>query len=163
MVRQIDANPKFSPIDEGAHFDYVNRVSKGELPRLGERLTQTTLRELACRGTVLTAYRLPPCDEPVLEVRPVHVVAAIRDPTPAHLLRGDGGRCAGPRRSCSASTTGSTRPALPGIVWLVAGLLLLWAAGRLMAIDPLPLGSALLLLTARAGGRLPHGHRSPTT
>ena len=33
-----------------------------------------------------------------------------------------------------------------GIVWLVAGLLLLWAAGRVMGIEPLSLGVVLLLL-----------------
>jgi hypothetical protein len=33
-----------------------------------------------------------------------------------------------------------------GIVWLVAGLLLLWSAGRVMGIDPLNLGVVLLLL-----------------
>ncbi len=145
VVRQIDANPKFSPIDEGAHFDYVNRVSKGELPRLGERLTQTTLREMACRGTVLTAYRLPPCDEPVL--RYDQFTSSLQYETqhpPTYYAATAAMRWAVEKLGVD-NRLDATR--LPGIVWLVAGLLLLWAAGRLMAIDPLPLGSALLLLT----------------
>jgi len=28
----------FSPQDEAAHYDYVNRIAAGELPRLGDRL-----------------------------------------------------------------------------------------------------------------------------
>lgn len=31
-------------------------------------------------------------------------------------------------------------------VWLIAGLVLLWSAGRVMRIDPRALGAALLLL-----------------
>src|SRR6187455_1779071 len=65
---QIHALPRFSPIDEPAHFDYVERASRGEIPRQGQRLLPTTLREMACRGLSFGA-KLPPCSAKVLRPR----------------------------------------------------------------------------------------------
>jgi hypothetical protein len=144
-VRQIDANPKFSPIDEAAHFDYVERVSRGELPRLGERLTQTTLREMACRRTALPSFGLPPCDTAVL--RYDQFSSSLQYETqhpPTYYAATAAMRWVVQKVGGVDNRLDATR--LPGIVWLVVGLLLLWAAGRLMAIDPLPLASGLLLL-----------------
>jgi hypothetical protein len=144
VALQIDANPKFSPIDEAAHFDYVERVAGGEVPRQGERLTQATLRELACRGSVLESLRAPPCGTPVLrydQFSATYQYEAQQPPTYYALTV--------PMRWVAQHVLGidsrldATRAT--GIVWLIVGLLLLWAAGRVMAIDPLPLGAALLL------------------
>jgi hypothetical protein len=145
VAMQIDANPKFSPVDEAAHFDYVERISKGEIPRQGDRLTETTLRELACRGSALEELRAPPCSTPRLEFdqfTATHQYEAQQPPTYYALTL--------PMRWAINKLTGvdtvdATRAT--GIVWLIAGLLLLWAAGRTMAIDPLPLGSGLLLFS----------------
>ena len=57
----IHENPKLSPIDEGAHLDYVTRIEQGSMPRLGQRLQPSTLRVTACAGFVLNV-KLPPCD-----------------------------------------------------------------------------------------------------
>jgi hypothetical protein len=57
----IHENPKLSPIDEGAHLDYVTRIEHGSMPRLGQRLQPSTLRVTACAGFVLKV-KLPACD-----------------------------------------------------------------------------------------------------
>jgi len=142
---QIDANPKFSPIDEAAHFDYVERVSRGELPRQGERLTQSTLRELACRGSVLEGLRAPPCSTPKLEYEQFSATYQYEaQQPPTYYAVTVPMRWAAQKLLGIDSQLDATRAT--GIVWLVAGLLLLWAAGRVMAIEPLPLGASLLLL-----------------
>jgi hypothetical protein len=141
---QIDANPKFSPIDEAAHFDYVDRVADGSIPRQGQRLLPSTLRELACRRTDLASLRAPPCDTPVLrydQFSATYQYEAQQPPTYYAITV--------PLRWAIEKLgmddkLRATRTA--GIVWLVVGLLLLWAAGRVMAIDPLPLGAGLLLI-----------------
>jgi hypothetical protein len=143
---QIDKNPRFSPIDEAAHFDYVERVSRGEIPRTGQRLTQTTLRELACRGSLLPGLRAPPCDTPVLRFEQFSAswqYEAQHPPTYYALTV--------PLRWAALKLGANnllTATRVTGIVWLMAGLLLLWAAGRVMSIDPLPLAAGLLLLAA---------------
>ena len=143
---QIDKNPAFSPIDEAAHFDYVERASRGEAPRAGQHLTQTTLRELACRGSALKGVQAGPCDAPVLrydqfsnswQYESQHPPTYYALTVPMRWVA---------EKLGAANLLVATR--LTGIAWLVAGLLLLWAAGRVMAVEPLPLGAGLLLLGA---------------
>ena len=55
----IHENPKLSPIDEGAHLDYVTRIERLSMPRMGQRLQPSTLRVTVCEGIVL-AVKLPP-------------------------------------------------------------------------------------------------------
>jgi hypothetical protein len=146
VALQIDANPKFSPVDEAAHYDYVNRVAAGEIPRQGERLMNSTMREIACKGNALAAVQAPPCSTPVLRYEQfpggAYQYEALHPPTYYAITV--------PIRWVVQHVLGvsdrldATRAV--GIVWLVAGLLLLWAAGRLMGIDPLKLGVVLLLL-----------------
>ncbi len=68
VALQIDANRAFSPIDEAVHFDYVERVASGELPRQGQLLLPSTLRVYSCRGLAFGA-QLPPCGSQTLEHR----------------------------------------------------------------------------------------------
>ena len=146
VALQIDANPKFSPVDEAAHYDYVNRVAQGEVPRQGERMLKTTLRDVACTGNAIASIRAPRCSTPVLVPTQfdgdAYQYEALHPPTYYAVTV--------PLRWGMEHVVGvngrfdSTRAA--GIVWLVAGLLLLWAAGRVMDIDPLGLGVVLLLL-----------------
>jgi hypothetical protein len=148
VTLQIDSNTKFSPVDEAAHFDYVNRVSDGELPRQGEPLLESTLRELACRGIEFAqGRRVPPCS--TRQLRPEQFSTgsqyeAQQPPTYYALTV--------PLRFVEQKALGvsdrlrATR--LANIVWLSAGLLLLWAAGRIMGIAPFPLASGLLLLAS---------------
>jgi hypothetical protein len=142
---QIHATPKFSPIDEVAHFDYVERAARAEIPRQGERLLPTTLRELACRGLYF-GTRLPPCTAATLPYErfpgegsqyeahqtPTYYVATVPLRWVAVHLLGVGSRLDATR--------------MTNVVWLVAGLLLAWAAGRVLGVDPLALAAALLLL-----------------
>ena len=63
----IHENPMFSPLDEAAHFDYVNRLAQGDLPRLGQPMLSTTLRTVACRGSAHAQQAVqPPCNVPVI-------------------------------------------------------------------------------------------------
>lgn len=142
---EIDANPKFSPIDEAAHFDYVERVSNGELPRQGERLTDSTLRALACTGSVLRTLKAPPCSTPKLDYDQFSATYQYEaQQPPTYYAVTVPMRWAAQKVLGIDSRLDATRAT--GIVWVVVGLLLLWAAGRAMAIQPLPLGSSLLLL-----------------
>jgi hypothetical protein len=148
VALQIDAHPKFSPVDESAHYDYVNRVAEGEIPRQGERLMQSTLREIACKGNAFVVAETPPCTARVLRPDQFpgrgYQYEALHAPT-YHTITV-------PLRWVAQHVLGiddrldATRAV--GIVWLVAGLLLAWAAGRLVEIDPLRLGAVLLLLVA---------------
>lgn len=146
VALQIDANPKFSPVDEAAHYDYVNRVAQGEVPGQGQRMLKTTLRDVACTGNAISSIRAAPCSTPVLRYMQfdgdAYQYEALHPPTYYTVtvpLRWGMEHVVGVNGRFDA-----TRAA--GIVWLVAGLLLLWAAGRLMEIEPLRLGIVLLLL-----------------
>ena len=142
---QIHALPRFSPIDEPAHFDYVERAARAELPRQGERLLPTTLREVACDGLYFGA-KLPPCAAPTLRPEDVPGRGSQYEAqqAPAYYV------LTVPLRWLTRHVVGiddrlaATRAA--NVFWLVAGLLLAWAAGRVMGIEPAPLTAALLLL-----------------
>jgi len=148
VALQIDANPKFSPVDESAHYDYVNRVAEGEIPRQGERLTTDTLREIACKGNAFNVAKIPPCSTAVLRPDDFpglgYQYEALHPPT-YHAITV-------PVRWVVQHVFGvndrlnATRAV--GIAWLVAGLLLFWAAGRIMEIEPVRLGIVLLLVVA---------------
>jgi hypothetical protein len=157
---QIDRYPEFSPLDEAAHFDYVDRVSHGDLPRQGERLLESTLRELTCRGSALDSVKVPTFENPPEPARVPACTAEDLDPDrfPAGAYQYEAQQpptyyaLTVPLRWITQNVfrvrdeLDATRAA--SIVWLVAGLLLAWGAGRIMGIDPLPLGAALLLLVA---------------
>jgi hypothetical protein len=148
VALQINENPKLSPIDEAAHFDYVERIEEGTIPRQGEVFLESTLTLISCRGTDLPGIAVPRCEA---KRHPAQLYPgagsqyeAQQPPTYytltvpmrwvfEHVLQVD-------------NTLDATRAT--GIVWLVLGLLLLWAAGRLMDIGVYPLGAALLLLVA---------------
>jgi hypothetical protein len=146
VALQIDANPRFSPVDESAHYDYVNRVAQGEIPRQGERLRKETLRAIACKGNALNEMELPPCSARTLRYErfpglgyqyealhpPTYHAITVATRWPVQHLLGVSDRL------------DATRAV--GIVWLVTGMLLAWAAGRVMGIAPVALGAVLLLL-----------------
>jgi hypothetical protein len=143
---QIDASPGFSPIDEAAHLDYVDRVARGELPRQGEHLLDGTLRELACRGIPFLPPRPGLCTAAELEywAFPGRASQYEAQQPPTYYVLTVPLRWAAREVLRIDDRLDATRAA--NVVWLVAGLLFLWAAGRLLAVDPAPLGAALLLL-----------------
>lgn len=57
----IRSSPEFSPIDEGAHYDYVQRVWNQGVPLMGDELLPETLETIACRGVDLEGLVLPVC------------------------------------------------------------------------------------------------------
>lgn len=145
VAMQIHDNPRLGPIDEAQHLDYVMRVSKFEMPRAGQFLTQRDLRIIACTK-IYNPYKPPPCDSPrfnpkafpgagyqyeALQPPAYYAATAIMRAVNEHVL------------GISNYLT-STR--LTGIIWLCVGLLLLWFAGRLFEVDRWGMLAALLLL-----------------
>ena len=74
----------FSPIDELRHLDYAIRVSHGELPKLGDKLTQEAMKEEACRGIDLTGWPIHPARASVFD----RLTSEMTDGRPLrHILR----------------------------------------------------------------------------
>lgn len=141
----IHENPMLSPIDEGAHYDYVTRIADGGFPRLGQRLQPSSLRLLACTGTALSGLVTPPCNAPVLRASQFpgggYQYEAQQPPTYYAItvpLRWVGIHVLGLGDLAGTRAT--------GVLWLVAGLLMLWAAGRIMGLSPVAIGVGVLLL-----------------
>ena len=146
----IQQSPAFSIIDEQAHFDYVQRVADGSLPRLGQQLLPTTTELLRCVGRPPIKFSPPPCRHaarPLLnrffhsahnaqyeaQQPPLYyvVTAAIRWPL-IHIL--------------GLGALPGTR--LTGAIWLAAGLLLMWIAGMILGLDWRKLAAGILFVAA---------------
>ena len=57
----ISRNPT-TPFDEPAHFDYVVKLSKGHVPKVNEKFSQTTLEWMSCESLKPKAWSyLEPC------------------------------------------------------------------------------------------------------
>ena len=136
----------FSPIDELRHLDYAIRISHGELPKLGDKITQEAMKEEACRGIDLTGWADPPCD--TTRFRPVD-------------FRDDGWQTASPHPPTYYAVAGVTARVLRKIgitgslvdgarlisgLFLAAGLMMTFFAGRLHAIRTAPLLATLTLV-----------------
>jgi hypothetical protein len=145
VALQTAQNPKFSPIDEAAHWDYAKRVAGGSVPRMGQVLEQSTLREEACRGTALEGLVVPKCRTPVLKASSFpgggQQYEAQQPPTyyaltvPVRWLGHD---------VFGLSDLGATRAG--GYLWLPLGLLALWCAGLVLGLSPSQVGSGVLLI-----------------
>jgi hypothetical protein len=140
-------NPMLSPIDEAAHYDYVNRVADGSLPRLGQFLLPSTLRTISCTGVALHGLISPPCNAPTLQ--PLEYAGegyqyeAQQPPTyyaVTAVLRWV------PQDVLGVNSLDATR--LTGIIWLASGLFLVWGAGRLLELKPKTISIGILLLAA---------------
>ena len=147
VISTIDRHPKFSPIDEGAHFDYVERIYDKGIPTFGDRLLRSSLREMACRGTRLEGLVVPPCDAKVMkydlflggayqyEAQQPPLYYALTAPI-ARIIKGVTG----------IGALGAAR--LVGVLWLTLGLLVLWRASRLLAVPQLPMLATILAIAA---------------
>lgn len=145
VALQIHDNPKFSPIDEPAHWDYVKRVAGGSIPRIGQRFEPSTLRELACRGLDLPGVVLPSCHAKHLSARrfPGDGAQYEAQQPPTYYAM------AVPLRWFGTDVLGLddvTATRASGILWLAVGLLVLWSAGRILEIDVSAIGAGVLLL-----------------
>jgi hypothetical protein len=138
VLSVVDRHPKFSPIDEAAHWDYVRRLPSDGIPSFGDRLLKSTLRELACRETRLEGLVVLPCDAPRLpfdrfpggayqyEAQQPPIYYALTAPIAKVVTKFTG-----------VGEVGGTR--IVGALWLTAGLLLMWHTSRLLTIDRLPM------------------------
>ena len=145
VVLHIHENPLLSPIDEGAHLDYVTRVEHGSIPRLGQRLQPSTLRVTACSGVALPGAGLPPCSSNRLVPQqfPGGGYSYESQQPPTYYV------LTAPLQLFNEHVLGfgeleATR--LVGVLWLAVGLLCLWAAGRVMGLAPGLIGAAVLLI-----------------
>jgi hypothetical protein len=147
VVREIERNPKLSSYDEFAHLDYVVKVTRHVIPRTGDFSDPLTLRTMACAKIDYPGVHLPSCraksfrfdefpggaynheaQQPPL----YYIVTAATRAAATHL---------GVHNYLTAARLG-------GVVWLIAALLLLWCAGRLLGVAAWPLLAAMLVLVA---------------
>ena len=132
----IQRHSQFSPIDEQAHFDYVERLYSHGLPAVGDALMESTLREMACRGTALPGIVTPSCDSPTFtakdfpgegyqyEAQQPPLYYAVTAPV-AKVME----------KVAGLGPVGSAR--MMGVFLLIAGLLLSWHVAQLMKIPRL--------------------------
>jgi hypothetical protein len=141
IVVHIVENPMLSPIDEAAHYDYVDRIAEGSLPRLGQLLLPSTLRTISCRGVALHGLVYPPCNAKTISAAGSYQYEAQQPPTyyaVTAALR------VIPEDALGIDSLDATR--LTGIVWLAAGLVLVWGTGRLLELKPEAISIGILLL-----------------
>ena len=140
----IHQNPLFSQVDEAEHYDYVERVAKFEMPRIGQDLLPSTIKLWECTGRVAPGWP-PHCGKLPIYLQnsdsatnqyeaqqpPLYYIAdaVVRLPF-IHIL--GMGQLSGTRAT--------------GAVWLVAALLLLWLAGALIGLDWWVAAPGILLL-----------------
>jgi hypothetical protein len=145
VALQIHDNPKLSPIDEAAHWDYVKRVAGGSVPRIGQQLEPSTLREVVCRGTDLNGLDLPACSARHISPQrfPGNAAQYEAQQPPTYYAATVPLRWFGKDVLGMADVT-ATRAA--GILWLTVGLLVLWSAARIVELDVPVIGAGILLL-----------------
>jgi len=138
----------FSPIDELRHVDYAIRASKLQVPRYGDLLIDESMREEACRGVDLGGWTDPPCDSRVFDP------AAFRDdgyqiasihPPPYYLATGLVARAA---RFVGLTDSFLDPARMFSALLLAIGLMVAFAAGRLLGVGTTPLLAALTFLPA---------------
>ncbi len=146
VTRTVALYPPPSPYDEVQHLDYTTRLSRGELPRLGDRLTQRQLRLQACARVNIDRKPPPRCDDRRFD--PDDFTAGgyqyeAHQP-PAYYAVTTGLRFVTSRVLGIDDELDATR--LTGIAWLAAGLLVLWVAGRLFRVEPWTMAALLLIV-----------------
>lgn len=143
----LNAYPTFSPIDERQHVDYLYRISRGDLLRMGEQIGQEALRDEACRGLDWDLFTPPPC-HPIRPYNPDvypdlgYNSAHIHPPTYYFLtnLVADSFRTTGISRDFVSSAR------LSGGLWLGLGLLVFWYVASKLHIHPLGRVIAMVLM-----------------
>lgn len=145
---QVHSNGKFSAFDEAAHLDYVERMSGGEIPRQGQKLLESSMREISCNGYQGESFdHLPDCSSPArawsasmrwnqheAQQPPTYYAITVPLRRISHFAFG------------SDNDLRATR--ITSIGWLIVGLVMLWGAGRLMSLSPILLGAVLLILVS---------------
>ena len=141
----IQRHSQFSPIDEGAHFDYVERLYSHGIPVFGDHMLTSSLREIACRGTALDGIVTPACDAKEFpydqwpggawqyEAQQPPLYYAVTAPIAKAI-----------DKVITRGILGSIR--IVGLLWLIAGLLLMWKTAVLLGISRLTTAAGLLLV-----------------
>ena len=147
-ILHISHSPQFSPIDEINHYDYVTRLAAGGFPRLGQDIQPSSIAQLQCRGLHLPGLVLPACHVPFTASDRAGLRATITQyeaqQPPAYYALAVPLRWVGIHVFGLADLT-ATRAV--GLVWLLAGLLLLWVACRLLGLPPPWIAAVLLLVS----------------
>lgn len=143
----LNAYPTFSPIDERQHVDYLYRITRGELLRMGEQIGQETLRDEACRGLDWDQFTPPPCHpnrpyNPDVFPNLGYNSAHIHPPTYYFLTSvvAKSFRATGIARNFVSSAR------LSGGLWLGLALILFWYAARELQISTVNRVIAMALL-----------------
>src|SRR5262245_1159313 len=149
LQRFVAHNPQLSPIDEGAHLDYVVRATRGEIPRTGDRLTQQSAEIIACKGVQLDGLVLPKCGKQHYDVTvfPSLGYQYEAQQPPAYYFATALGRPVMAKVLGIDDYADSVRAV--GFIYWSLGLLLLWAAMRVFRVEPW-CALAVLLLVACA-------------
>lgn len=143
-------SPELSVLDEAAHLDYLRRVEQGEIPRIGDRMLPESVRDVQCR--TVQGRTNAPCGLPLEEYRP-------------NLLGADGYAYEAQQPPLYYVVTGLARQVvrlgpsddfvltarLTGVGWLVAGLLVFWAAARRLGLGWWPTAAVAALMAVSPG------------
>lgn len=143
----VKAYRTFSPVDERQHVDYLYRISRGELLRMGERIGQEALRDEACRGLDWNLFTPPPC-HPKRPYNPdvypdlAYNSAHVHPPTYYFLTNmvSKTFQAAGIARDFVSSAR------LSGGLWLGLALLLFWYAAGQLHVSIIGRAIAMVLL-----------------
>jgi hypothetical protein len=141
---------QFSPIDELRHLDYALQITRGQVPKLGDKLGQDAMREEACRG-IDFQWLDPPCDS--IRFKP----AAFRDdgwqtayphPPLYYILSGISGRILRGLGILDGAIDGAR---LMSALLFGFGFATTFAAGRQLGVRSFPLLAGLGLLITLPG------------
>jgi len=147
VVSTIDRHPRLSPIDEGAHFDYVERIYSRGVPTFGDRFLRSSLREMVCRGTRIEGLVLPACDaKPLLHDYFPGGAYQYEEQQPPLYYAMTAPVAKAAEKVLGVAPLGAMR--VVGLLWLIAGLLVLWKTSRILNVAPMPMLATLLAITA---------------
>ncbi len=141
---------QFSPIDELRHLDYALQITKGDVPKLGDKLGQDAMHEEACRG-IDYAWLDPACDsvtfDPVAFRDDGWQTASPHPPT-YYILAGISGRTLRGLGILDGAVDGARL--MSALLWGF-GFVATFAAGRQLGVRSFPLLAGLTLLMTLPG------------
>lgn len=121
-VVAVDRFPSLSTLDEYAHIDYLRRIEDGEVPRIGDKVLPETARDVACR--TIEGRRVSDCTLPEIPIEAIDAGGYSYEAQQPPLYYAI---TAVLRQPISLVVNGFVNSArLTGMIWLSAGLGLLW-------------------------------------
>ena len=141
---------QFSPIDELRHLDYALQITRGHVPKLGDKLGQDAMREEACRG-IDYQWLDPPCDSvkfPPAAFRDNGYQTATPHPPTYYILSGISGRILRGLGILDGAIDGAR---LMSALLFGFGFVATFAAGRQLGVRSFPLLAGLSVLITLPG------------